>query len=699
MKKILCAILLLMLILSVASAEETPVSNTVIPSVLTRKIKTEKITGNNPFIPGESPTTGLPHANEKYVPILCQIDNNLGALPQWGLIAADIMYELPISGVGWTRLTALFSDQYPEEAGPVRSARVMHADLREEWDALIVHFGEQTVDGSNFRQAIRDYGVTKKGLEIDGIGNKYSDYFQRVRYHTAPHNVTAYIDKLKELMVASGYIFAPRPFKFTDAMDYAGPSAVKININHKKNESTSSTFYYDTNSGSYLRYTIKGIYSDYRNPDATLAYSNVIVQRTKLAFNGRSQNPILPNVVGSGAADIFIGGKYIEGAWARSEASARTVFFDQQGKEIELQRGKTWIIICDENSVVDFDDRLDADTAAFYALMGRLPENKPLQSGDRGDDVVRMKRRLYELGYYRTNKFKRDFDDATAEVVKRFETDRGLPADGIADSVMLMVLYAEPGSVSLPEGALAAAQPGGDFVVTDGGDISAQATPVPTSTPLPTNPPDEDLSLVPGALVPTSAPEPEGEPTPAPTAELAPEETPEATKKPEEETVPEEDMTPNASLKEQLAAIVNTSSNGDLNLRESASPNGKIVTKIPDKAQVQVLEQGTEWTNIRFQGQDGHVMSSFLEFFTAEAPLQTGELRPLTIMDSGEDVLKLKQRFYELGYFKGNTFNDVFQDSTAATVRRFEKRNGLPEDGIADVDMLTLLYSIDAKAP
>ena len=38
-------------------------------------------------------------------------------------------------------------------------------------------------------------------------------------------------------------------------------------------------------------------------------------------------------------------------------------------------------------------------------------------------------------------------------------------------------------------------------------------------------------------------------------------------------------------------------------------------------------------------------------------------------------------------------------ENTADTVRRFEKANGLPVDGIADGEMLRLIFSEDAKRP
>ena len=111
---------LLVLILLVGMMSVTSAA-TLIPGTLTREINIHK-SSDNAVISGESPTTGLPSNSSIYLPILSQIDNNLEAIPQWGISFADIMYELPIQGQGWTRLTALFSDQYPAEAGPVDAA-------------------------------------------------------------------------------------------------------------------------------------------------------------------------------------------------------------------------------------------------------------------------------------------------------------------------------------------------------------------------------------------------------------------------------------------------------------------------------------------------------------------------------------------------------------------------------------------------
>lgn len=680
--------LLVLLAIPAAYAQEAAPS-IQIPSVLTREIplqgrQADGSFPDNPVIPGVSSTTGLPTTNAKYLPVLSQIDNNLGALPQWGLDAADIMYELPISGAGWTRLTALFADRLPAEAGPVRSARLMHADLREEWDALLLHYGEQTTAGSNFREAIRKYGVPAKGLEMDGIGNKYKALFPRTKYHAAPHNVSAHVSELAALV--SAYEFRQRPFLFADGTAYAGPDAFRVSIMHKQNKSTASSFLYDVNRKVYLRFTAKGLYTDLLAPTAELTYANVIVQRTRLTFNNRSSNPLLPDVVGSGAADIFIGGKYIAGAWARATAQSRTVFFDQSGKELVLQPGRSWIVITDENTEVSYESAYDADTAAYYAAMGSLPRYKALNIGDSGDEVRALKQRLYELGFSKSSQFNSRYQDTTAEMVKRFEESKGLTVDGVADSLMLALLFEGMEPAVTPQSAPA---PSGDesFKVVETAEEPAAEEPAA----------EEPAAEEPAAEEPVAEEPVAEEPvTEEPAAEEPAAEEPVAEEPAAEEPAAEEPVAEEPVAEEPEMAVVRTANKGALNMRETAEKNGKIVDRIPNGTRVEVLEKDGEWTKVRYEDAEGYVMSSFL----AEAePVSDVTYRSLTIGDKGPDVLKIKERFYQLGYFRGNSFNDVFQANTAETVKRFEKRNGLTVDGVADVEMQTLLFSRDAKRP
>jgi hypothetical protein len=69
----------------------------------------------------------------------------------------------------------------------------------------------------------------------------------------------------------------------------------------------------------------------------------VIIQRVPYEYVNNNKTMPKMLAVGEGNADIFIGGRYIPGYWVRESVESPTVFFDDQGNEIQLTRGKTFI--------------------------------------------------------------------------------------------------------------------------------------------------------------------------------------------------------------------------------------------------------------------------------------------------------------------------------------------------------------------
>lgn len=314
----------------------------------------------NPVIEGESSTTGLP-SDAEYLPMLVNIDNSGEAKPQWGIAGADIVYEMPIHGHYQTRLIALFTHDHPEAAGPVRSGRVIHADLREEWDSAWVFYGCQEAEGTNVNTLLKKYGLARReGTVIyDGANGAkaWSPSFVRVKHHKAPSNVTANVQELSGLARESGHVFTQRPFLFTDEKPALGVDAAKVSVVFNGGSYDADAYYaYNADENRYMRTVGYGPYVDMLDENTQLGYENVIVQYTNLKFySGNASRPTLPNIVGEGNADIFTGGKYIAGYWVRTGLDERTVFFDSEGNEIQLQRGKTWITVTTEKTVVSYE--------------------------------------------------------------------------------------------------------------------------------------------------------------------------------------------------------------------------------------------------------------------------------------------------------------------------------------------------------
>lgn len=67
--------------------------------------------------------------------------------------------------------------------------------------------------------------------------------------------------------------------------------------------------------------------------------------------------------------------------------------------------------------------------------------------------------------------------------------------------------------------------------------------------------------------------------------------------------------------------------------------------------------------------------------------------------NSGAEVLAMKERLQELGYFTaGAELSDRYNATCVERVKMFQKRNGLPQTGEADIETLIRLYSYEAVA-
>lgn len=91
--------------------------------------------------------------------------------------------------------------------------------------------------------------------------------------------------------------------------------------------------------------------------------------------------------------------------------------------------------------------------------------------------------------------------------------------------------------------------------------------------------------------------------------------------------------------------------------------------------------------------------NSFRVDFSEEpspTPQPMEEYITMSVGYRGPEVAKLKQRMYELGYFKTNTVNNNYTEATAEYVKEFQRANGLPVTGVATPEMQALFYSEQA---
>lgn len=364
MRRIMTGLLLAALLLSQAMAETT------IDPQEARNITLQTV-GENETPEGISPTTGrtlstlsVPSgyaglaATGRYLPMLVQIGNDGGGVGNrapWGVAYADILYEAPLTRSHETRITAVFSDIIPDSVGFVRSARIGHVWLREEWDGGFLFYGQQEVEGSDVKAELKRLGANEKGVIFSGIagGTNFKRYYTSRAGAKSPYDVDANVAAISRL-VPESHVAPNHAYRFTDEAPQ-GDSASRVYVSWgSQSKLYNSRLVYRSEWNGYLRYmgTSKTAwYADRDSDESAIAFQNVIVQFTRVAYNHNNKNEPIMYVIGEngeaaeGNADFFMGGKHISGYWKRDSMTSRTVYYDANGEELSLLRGRTLIII------------------------------------------------------------------------------------------------------------------------------------------------------------------------------------------------------------------------------------------------------------------------------------------------------------------------------------------------------------------
>ena len=80
---------------------------------------------------------------------------------------------------------------------------------------------------------------------------------------------------------------------------------------------------------------------------------NVIVMRIGLEWTD-DYPYYVSQMRGSGPAEIFQSGRYIQGSWVHATRPGRLIFLDENGQELTFQRGKSYIVLGDQRVVVSY---------------------------------------------------------------------------------------------------------------------------------------------------------------------------------------------------------------------------------------------------------------------------------------------------------------------------------------------------------
>lgn len=288
-------------------------------------------------------------------------------LRQYGTSLASIIYEAPVEG-RITRLMGVFEDyDQIDKIGPIRSCRDYYCYEAMAMDAVYVNWGASYVGAPELLNSDRIDNISANVKPVE-VAYSYDPAFYRDS-SVNPNGATEFTGFLKTAKLTEGidkkgyrkeysedfepsFLFAQEGTKveYADCPDVTSiwPGGTGNNAGGYGNYGEKNVhFEYDPADGLYHRYQYGNAMTDAYNDEA-ITVTNVVFK----ICHGEERFPDDPSYDylafachGTGDAIVFTNGKMVKGTWQHSSDYAPNKYFDENGKEIVLNQGKTWVCI------------------------------------------------------------------------------------------------------------------------------------------------------------------------------------------------------------------------------------------------------------------------------------------------------------------------------------------------------------------
>lgn len=360
----LCSVLLLSLTVFAGCGskptEESAASEPEATAAAAPTAKAESSAAESTAEPTEAPSTepanvnlltGLPTLTDGAIgkrPVAVMVNNVDAALPQYGISAADLIFELPVE-YDLTRLMAVYGDytQIPEVCS-IRSCRYYYPILAVGFDAIYVNWG---MNESVARPTVNSMDIDQYDGDEYGLGDCFDR--DKARYesgyaweHTGVFhgpNFPSVLEKdkvrtdLKEDKTGTA-------FNFVEMDKNAAPNgedAQKVRVDFGANY---SVFTYDEENHEYLKSFKDSPHMDGISKEQ-LKFENVIVLETEIKpYPGDEVIKYVDWEGGENAKGYYISeGKMVPITWSKAGMYDPLKFFDANGNELQLNRGKSYI--------------------------------------------------------------------------------------------------------------------------------------------------------------------------------------------------------------------------------------------------------------------------------------------------------------------------------------------------------------------
>lgn len=267
------------------------------------------------------------------------LDNHDDARPQSQISKADIIYEYRVEGE-FTRYMALFQSNFPENVGPVRSARPYFVQTAKEYNAIYAHWGGSV---AGLEEVKKRNVVDLDGIALEGI------VFHRNKNvgKRAPHNGYISLPELENYLVEKGIDVNDNTasLNFYDKeANIEGLNVGEITLNFNNRYKTN--FIYDEATGKY-KYIRQGQPVIDEATGQEFDTDNLVVLFQKGVVAGPKGTLKMANI-GTGTGLLLQKGKLAPITWEKANEDARTILKYPDGTEVKFYPGRTFFSIVDE---------------------------------------------------------------------------------------------------------------------------------------------------------------------------------------------------------------------------------------------------------------------------------------------------------------------------------------------------------------
>lgn len=258
---------------------------------------------------------------------------------QTGLNKADIIYEANVE-YPFTRLMAIFSNSAEAIVGPVRSSRYYFSRLAVEWSAIFAHCGGQSLKSERI-------------VNLDQM--RYPSPYWRDKNIGGWINLFTKTQNIKEKSRKIGFqekVNLDNLLLSLRILSLSGGGITKISI--KYNQKYTISYEYKTSTNTYLKYINSKPHQDSKTFEP-ITVSNIIIQYVPVKkISGDGEGRLEVGVIGEGITKVFYGGNYFLSKWVKKSKDQPTVYYDRQGKILNLNQGNIWIHLVPEDTMVWF---------------------------------------------------------------------------------------------------------------------------------------------------------------------------------------------------------------------------------------------------------------------------------------------------------------------------------------------------------